>query len=152
MQSQQLTTYYQHYKKPQEPIARSAGRPVIRDLFPNPIQKPAFSDFDALLTELEESPEYAEELADAHRWVATEFYADQLTLASLRLQAGLSQRRLGQILNINQSHISRYESGKHEPSFSLANQMAVALKVDMETLYKAWSNSKNQKKPDDQHD
>lgn len=103
---------------------------------------PSFSEFDKLLSSLEGNHETAQKLNEARKWVANEFYTDKLTMASLRLSAGLSQRELGQACNIEQSHVSRYESGKHEPSMSLSVKLAKALNVDVETLFMAWSNSR----------
>lgn len=104
---------------------------------------PSFSEFDKLLSSLEENHETAQKLNEARKWVANEFYTDKLTIASLRLSAGLSQRNLGKACDIEQSHVSRYESGRHEPSISLSVKLAKALNVDVETLFEAWSNSRN---------
>lgn len=102
---------------------------------------PSFSEFDKLLSSLEEDKEIAKKLNEARKWVGNEFYSDNLTLASLRLSAGFSQCNLGKTCGIEQSHVSRYESGKHEPSLSLSVKLAKALNVDVETLFVAWNNS-----------
>ena len=115
-------------------------------------QRQSCSEFDKLLSSLEESQESASELGEARKWVADVFYVDHLTLASLRLKAGLSQRKLGEICGIEQSHVSRYESGKHEPSFSLAMTMAKALGIDADTLLVAWGNSRNAKQSEKNYD
>ena len=112
-------------------------------------QHQSFSEFDKLLSSLEENQETANELSEARKWVADSFYSDQLTFASLRLKSGLSQRKLGEICGIEQSHVSRYESGKHEPSLSLAITMADALGVKAEILFEAWSNSRNAKQSEE---
>ncbi len=104
---------------------------------------PSFSEFDKILSSLEEDQETARRLNEARKWVANEFYIDKLTMASLRLSAGLSQFNLGKACGIEQSHVSRYESGRHEPSMSLSVKLAKALNVDVETLFEAWSNSRN---------
>lgn len=103
---------------------------------------PSFSEFDKLLSSLEEDEEIAKKLNEARKWVCNEFYSDNLTMASLRLSAGLSQCNLGKTCGIEQSHVSRYESGKHEPSISLSVKLAKALNVDVETLFVAWDNSR----------
>jgi DNA-binding XRE family transcriptional regulator len=103
---------------------------------------PSFSEFDKILFSLEEDQETAKKLSEARNWVANEFYADKLTMASLRLSAGLSQFNLGKACGIEQSHVSRYESGRHEPSITQSVKLAKALNVDVETFFEAWSNSR----------
>ena len=111
---------------------------------------PFESDFDALLGELEAAPADAAQLADGRRWVAQELYAETPTLASLRLAAGMSQRQLAEACAIEQPHVSRYESGRHEPKLGIAVRWAAALGVDVETLYAAWAASQ-QKIADEVH-
>ncbi len=98
--------------------------------------------FDALLEEMESDPASAEHLRAGRRWVAQAFYDDEPTLASLRLAAGLSQKQLGMAAGLEQSHISRYESGKHAPGLDTADALAAALGVDLNTFGKAWQNSR----------
>ena len=96
------------------------------------------SEFDSLLREIEASPEGAANLAEGRRWVAETFYPDRPTLAQLRLKAGLSQQLLGDKCGIAQSHVSRYESGKHEPTLSTARCLAAALGVTLQEFDEAW--------------
>jgi DNA-binding XRE family transcriptional regulator len=105
------------------------------------------SDFEKLLDALENSKDGAAELSEARKWLADAFYPEQLTIASLRLKAGLSQQQLGELCGIKQSHVSRYESGKHEPSISLAINFAKALNVSAETIFLAWCNSRQTHHP-----
>lgn len=104
------------------------------------------TDFDALVSEMEASPADAQALADGRRWVGQQFYAQGMTLAGLRLAAGLSQRQLAEACGIEQPHVSRYESGRHEPSLTLAARMAGALGVGLDTLFAAWSSTHQQAK------
>ena len=99
---------------------------------------PAFADFDALVAELEADPASQQQLAAGRRWVGQALYAGTPTLTSLRLAAGLSQRQLGDLCNLQQPHVSRYEAGRVEPSLSMAHAMAQALGVDLGTLHAAW--------------
>lgn len=95
--------------------------------------------FDELVAEAEADPAQAESLAAGRQWVAQAFYQDEhRTLAGLRLAAGLSQRQLGERCGLGQQHISRYESGKHQPSLDTAHEMARALAVDLDTYFTAW--------------
>ena len=74
------------------------------------------------------------EVALAGGWVADTFYRGPATLASLRLRAGLSQKELAHRCGLEQPHISRYESGRHEPGIFQAQVMATALGVTLDQL------------------
>ena len=105
----------------------------------------SFSDFDNLVASLESDATSASELHDGRQWVASTFYSeDRPTLSFLRLAAGLSQRQLGDACGLEQPHVSRYESGKHEPSLTTATRMARALAVDLETFSRAWEATRAQ--------
>lgn len=124
--------------------ASSAKAPVIIRLFANKDPEkisPSFSGFSELLSAIENNVDEAKKLGDARKWVGENFYAEGPTLASLRLAAGLSQKKLAELCGIDQPHVSRYESGKHEPSISLANGLATALGVSLDDFYIAWKNS-----------
>ncbi len=104
----------------------------------------SFSSFDALVDSLEADPSSADQLSNGRKWVARAFYSDTSTLTSLRLAAGLSQRQLAKSCDIEQPHVSRYETGKHEPSISVAANMADALGVDLQLFFQAWKNTREQ--------
>lgn len=101
-----------------------------------------FNAFDELVESLERDEESSAKLSEGRKWVAGAFYDGAPTLASLRLAAGLSQKQLAQICKIEQPHISRFESGKHEPSLTLIETLAQALGVNLETFFEAWKNSR----------
>lgn len=75
-----------------------------------------------------------DKVAAAGAWVADTVYQGPATLATLRLRAGLSQKELAQKCGLEQPHISRYESGRHEPGVFQAQVMASALGVTLEQL------------------
>lgn len=100
----------------------------------------AFSGFDEFVAELEHDPQAATAIAQGREWLA-EAVGNQ-DLASLRLSAGLSQAQLAAKCDMQQPHISRYESGKHEPSLGVCRVMAHALGVSMEALHDAWLTSR----------
>ena len=106
-----------------------------------PPEKASFSDFDDLVQELEGSHDSANQLKDARKWVGQKFYSETTNIATLRLLKGLSQKQLGLLCELEQSHISRYECGKVEPSLSIAKRIAEALEVDLEAFYAAWENT-----------
>ncbi|MCK9504676.1 MAG: helix-turn-helix transcriptional regulator [Porticoccaceae bacterium] len=139
----------------QESKAKNSASCEIINIETNkdPVSKnPCFSEFDKFIASLEEDQETAKQLSEARKWVADSFYSDQLTFASLRLAAGLSQRELGEACGIEQSHVSRYESGKHEPSMSLSVKMAMALGVTVDILSEAWNNSRKLNQSEADHD
>ncbi len=105
-------------------------------------ERESFSDFDKLLLELEQDEETAAQLQEGRKWVASEFYQERPTLASLRLSAGLSQKQLGAACGMEQPHVSRYESGKHEPLLTVSMNMARALGVDLDVFAQAWANTR----------
>lgn len=100
--------------------------------------------FDNLLAEVEADPVASKRVSEGRRWVAQAFYGEVPLLASLRLAAGLSQRQLGAVCGLNQPHVSRYESGRHEPGIAVAATMAQALGVDLNTFAAAWHNTQAQ--------
>jgi DNA-binding XRE family transcriptional regulator len=106
-------------------------------------RRKSFSDFEDLVESLEKDGTSAAELKEARRWVATSFYdANRPTLATLRLLAGLSQRQLGEACGMEQPHVSRYESGKHEPSLTTSVCMARALGVGLDAFVGAWESTR----------
>jgi DNA-binding XRE family transcriptional regulator len=102
----------------------------------------SFSDFEELVAGLEVEKESASALAEGRKWVAQRFYGDRSTVAALRLAAGLSQKQLGEKCGIEQPHVSRYESGRIEPSLTTAQCLANALGVGLDEFFAAWSNSR----------
>lgn len=104
-------------------------------------QAPAqLDDFAALAAEVENTPE----VNAGRQWVADTFYRNLVSLAALRLQAGLSQAELGRLTGLEQSHISRYESGKHEPGLQITRKLATALNVSMDIIADAWMISRQE--------
>lgn len=60
-------------------------------------------------------------------------------LREARTRMGVPQDRLGVMIGIDEgsasARISRYETGTHEPSFSIAERLAEALKIPTAYLY-----------------
>ena len=77
----------------------------------------------------------------AGAWVADALYPGEPTLAALRLRAGLSQAEFARRCGLKQPHVSRYETGKHEPGIFQAQAMADALGVNLDVLVKALKQS-----------
>ena len=55
-------------------------------------------------------------------------------LKELRIEKGLSQQELAQILNVTQSTVAKWESGDREPNFSILIQVAKFFEVSTDTL------------------
>lgn len=106
-----------------------------------PARRSHHSEFDKLLAEIDSEDTSRAELESARRWVAEKLY-DVPTLASLRLKAGLSQRELGARCNLEQEHVSRYESGRVEPGLVVAGELAKALGVSLDEFNEAWRSAR----------
>ena len=130
-----------------------AGRPssastVKCDVYRVEVRQPTvpdhgeFLDIDSLVSEAENDLTAAALIAEGRKWVTAGFYSDEMTLASLRLSVGLSQQQLAIKCNLLQPHVSRYETGRIEPSLSNAAVMASALNVSLNDFHKAWENSR----------
>jgi DNA-binding XRE family transcriptional regulator len=126
----------------QQPQLSSEGFCLVLPFKHLPVELPPakVDEFEALAAEVEDSPE----VNAGRQWVAETFYRDSTSLAGLRMRAGLSQVELGRRTNLEQSHISRYESGKHEPGLQIARSLASALGVSIEAVADAWMVSREQ--------
>ena len=102
-----------------------------------------FDEFDKLIEELESNERGQKALSEGRKFVAEKFYADSETIAALRLRSGLSQAQLANACNMSQPHISRYESGRHEPSLGIAHKLSAALGVSLDRFAMAWENTRN---------
>lgn len=124
------------------PISASSERCVLFRV--NPVQQSAlragYDDFDLLSSEVAADAETSASVARGREWVASTFGSGDL--ASLRLAAGLSQSELAALCGIEQPHISRYESGRHEPLVGTACKMASALGVSIDVFANAWSSTR----------
>jgi DNA-binding XRE family transcriptional regulator len=99
--------------------------------------KEGYDDFDRLASEVASDGQVAAEVVRGREWLSSTYGNGDL--ASLRLAAGLSQSELARVCDIEQPHVSRYESGRHEPLVSTAGKMAKALGVSLEVFLNAWS-------------
>lgn len=102
--------------------------------------KEGFEDFDKLASELASDGQAVPEIVRGRQWVANTYGSGDL--ASLRLAAGLSQGELAALCEIEQPHVSRYESGKTEPLATMAGKMARALGVSTDAIVNAWIESR----------
>lgn len=102
--------------------------------------KEGYEEFDSLASEVATDGQALPEITRGRKWVASTYGSGDL--ASLRLAAGFSQGELATLCDIEQPHVSRYESGRTEPLVTTAGKMARALGVSIETLLGAWGESR----------
>lgn len=70
----------------------------------------------------------------------------EFSLAKLRLQAGLSQAQLAKLVDSQQPAIARLEKGDIDPGVSTIEKLAEALGVPSETVFKAFTRTKQAQK------
>ena len=101
-------------------------------------ERDGFISGDDLMTSLGLSEHVQSE---ATQWVHEQFYADApVTLRTLRIQKGLSQSRMAQLMNSTQPYISRMEAGAENISWDIGRRLAGVLEVDMNTIDAALKN------------
>lgn len=61
--------------------------------------------------------------------------AGELDIKSARLKAGMTQKELGKILGVTKQTIINYEKGTTEPSWERLEDIAKALKIDVDDLF-----------------
>ncbi len=66
---------------------------------------------------------------------ATILRAGELDIKSARLKAGMTQKELGKILGVTKQTIINYEKGTTEPSWERLEDIAKALKIDVDELF-----------------
>lgn len=118
----------------------SKGQVIFKEFSPpqKSLSVPGAIDIDDLVAELEsQSPENAEAIAQGRQWVAKTFYADQPSIAQLRLKNGWSQAELARRAETSQSYIARLEQGKIDPQMSTARKIADTLGVSIEIFAQA---------------
>lgn len=125
----------------ERPTGTTASRVIYAEFSVSP-KLPTLSgsmDIDDLVAELEKNAENAKAIAQGRQWVANSFYADRISVASLRLQKGWSQAELARRANTSQPYIARLELGRVDPQISTAKKLARALGVRLTTVVEAIS-------------
>ena len=61
--------------------------------------------------------------------------AGELDIKSARLKAGMTQKELGKLLGVTKQTIINYEKGTTEPSWERLEDIAKALKIDVDELF-----------------
>jgi HTH-type transcriptional regulator/antitoxin HigA len=83
---------------------------------------------DKNLIELDMLSALVEEYEDIHYPIGVPSLADVLKLRMYEL--GLTQKKMSEILNVSQSRISDYLTGRSEPTLKIAREMSVKLHID----------------------
>lgn len=97
-----------------------------------------YHSLDDFISELEQDGAGAAALADARRWVADSFYADDgATVRAMRLHNGWSQSQLAEAVETSQSHIARIERGTENVTIKTCRKLCAALGIDMNALNEA---------------
>ncbi|AZR94578.1 hypothetical protein BBB39_12920 [Bordetella trematum] len=112
----------QNFTKPAGTLKRSSrdGR------LPRRVERSIREDHD---------PEFKDRLIRARQIWAEEAYPDApQSLAKMRLQKGLSQTQLADLIGTSQSHIAKIEAGQVRIYLDTANRLAVALSVSLDKL------------------
>jgi transcriptional regulator with XRE-family HTH domain len=100
--------------------------------------RPGSTSIESLSGKLAAAEKGAERIAAARRRLAARLTPlVNLTLGDLRRRSFLSQKALADACNLEQSHISRYESGRIAPSLDIALLMANAIGVSLDEYGKA---------------
>jgi DNA-binding XRE family transcriptional regulator len=125
-----------------EIIPSSTTAPITCDFSQDALLRTGAQDeFDIDEYIAEQDPPIQAAIDAQGAWVANALYPGALTLATLRLKAGLSQRAFASRCGLLQPNVSRYESGNSEPGIFLASTMANVLGVPLEQLVVALRNT-----------
>ena len=99
---------------------------------------PNYQTIDQVVADLERNPQLGKELKRARVWVADKVLAGKpRTLRTLRLQRGMSQAQLAEVIGTQQPYIARIENGTADLRLDTCRRLAVALDVDLNTLDQA---------------
>lgn len=100
-----------------------------------------FIDIDEFITAESRDISVASQLIEARKSMGELLAKTHITLAQLRLSAGLSQSDLAEKLGNSQSGYSMIESGKREPSFRTQEKLVSILGVSRDLLAQAINNT-----------
>lgn len=113
---------------------------VMDDFLPEVKLPSGYVTPSSLLKRYSARHDRAENLAIARKKLASELYADEVTLRNWRMQRGWSQTTLAGMIGSKQSHIARIERGSEDLMFSTCQKLCTAFGVDMNQLSEALKN------------
>lgn len=97
---------------------------------------------DSFLDSFTQRQDISQQLPAARRVIARDCIAhdEKLTLRTLRLSKGLSQKELSTKLGTSQAAVSEYESRQRKPAEDMIRSLSESLEVDFNTLMEALAN------------
>ena len=57
-----------------------------------------------------------------------------MSIKKMRINRGLSQKQLAELIGVEQQHVSRWENGKHRPSVDVLIKIAAVLNCNIGDL------------------
>ena len=97
-----------------------------------PVHKPLPGSIsvDGLLAHLAEHyPDFDEGMKEARQFVGKVFYEDEASLRKMRMDRGMSQTDLANIISTSQPQIAKIESGRFKPGLDTIMRLARAFEV-----------------------
>jgi ribosome-binding protein aMBF1 (putative translation factor) len=132
------------------PVPTSGGAQIIsiESAYIHALMPDGYKEIDSLIQEREKNPTRARALARARQRLANKMvgYTDIITLASLRLRAGLSQHGLAEKIGNSQPSYSKIEAGKTEIMHSTYEKLVEVLDVSRDELSQAIKNTQKELK------
>lgn len=100
----------------------------------NAVSRSSGVDIDDLVASFSKDAEAVEAISEGRKWVADQYYQGQETLKALRIQKGLSQKQLADLMSSQQSHVSRLEKGTEDVRLSTMIKLAEVLNENLDAI------------------
>ena len=105
--------------------------------------RPETVSLEEVISDMEQDAEVAEMMRAVRREAASRIAQEHpITLARLRLQAGLSQKQLAKKLGTSQPYIANLENGRTDPGTDAIANLAAQLDVDPSEVFSAILNQR----------
>lgn len=97
-----------------------------------------FLDTDAEIAAIESAEGGQDRMRRARAWARSALYdGDEVSVRTLRLEAGFSQAQLAAAMGTQQSVVSRWEAGSGNPTASTIKKLAAVLGVKASVVWQA---------------
>lgn len=96
-----------------------------------------FIDLDDYIDNFSENPDNRQAIADVRQELATDLCDNDISITSLRLQRGWSQRDLARMIGTQQPHICRIEAGTVDLQLSTIKKLAAVFDIPVGQLTEA---------------
>ena len=100
-----------------------------------------FIEIDEFVSEQEKDPQFENALKQSRRLIADKIYPEPETISKLRLERGLSQKQLADLIGSSQPHIARIESGREDIRLSTVKKLSEALDLSVSEVIDALEKS-----------